>query len=255
MGKLDDKVAIVTGAGSGIGRSTACLFASEGARVIVADIKGEEQAAKQIGDQAVAVHVDVAESADVQAMVEVARTRFGRLDVLFNNAGIGHPQEPIHEFSEEEFDRIVAVDLKGAFLVLKYCIPLMLESGGGSIINAGSDAGLIGIPGQAAYCASKAGVAQLTRVAALEYARKNIRVNATCPGVIETGLIAPALEATPGLREHLREMQPIGRIGNPEEVAAVVLFLASDASSFVTGALWTVDGGQVAAPYGVHVPQ
>jgi len=255
MGRLENKVAIVTGAGSGIGKATARLFASEGARVVVADIKGAEQTAQQIGAPAVAVQVDVTKSAEVKAMVEVARSRFGRLDVLFNNAGVGHAVAPVHEFAEEEFDRVLAVNLKGAFLVLKYCIPLMLESGGGSVINAGSDAGLAGIPGQLAYCASKAGLAQLTRVAALDYARKNIRVNATCPGVIETEMLAPAMQANPALRAHLCGMQPIGRIGNPAEVAAVVLFLASDDSSYVTGALWPVDGGQIASPYGVHVPE
>ena len=254
MGRLENKIAIVTGAGSGIGRATARLFAAEGAHVVLADIKGHEDTAREIGERAVPVRVDVSQSADVKGMADLARARFGRLDVLFNNAGIGHALHPAHEFPEEDFDRIIAVNLRGAFLVLKYCIPLMLESGGGSIINAGSDAGLAGVPGQLAYCASKAGLAQLTRVTALDYARKNIRVNATCPGVIETGLIAPAIAATPGLRQHLCDMQPVGRIGQAEEVAAVVLFLASDESSYVTGALWSVDGGQLAAPYGVHVP-
>lgn len=260
MGKLDGKVAIVTGAGSGIGRVTSLLFAQEGAWVIAADINGsEEQVAREIGDAAIAVRTDVTKPEQVEAMAAVARERFGRLDVLFNNAGIAGdarlgPASPIHQCSLEQFDRILDVNLRAVFLVMRACIPLMLESGGGSIINAGSIMGLVGSPNSPAYCASKAGVHLLTRVAALEYAAHNIRVNATAPGVVETQLTGPYLATAQG-KERMTAMHPLGRTGTPEEIARVVLFLASDDASFVTGAIWPIDGGHTASGFGVQLPR
>ncbi len=246
MGRLDNKVAIVTGAGSGIGKASAALFASEGATVIVADVTGaEERAASEIGGSAIAVHADVSEASDVRALVETARSRLGRLDVLFNNAGIEGEQAATADCSEENFDRVIGVNLRGVFLGLKFGIPAMLANGGGSIINMASVAGLVGFAGLPAYCASKGGVIQLTKAAALEYATRNVRINAICPGVIHTPMvdrIAPTAEA----REQFAQIEPVGRMGRPEEVAALALFLASDESSFVTGSALPVDGGFLA---------
>jgi len=247
MGKLDNKVAIVTGAGSGIGKATALLFAREGARVIVADHSGaEEETAREIGDAALAVRVDVSRSADVRAMIAAAGGRFGRLDILFNNAGIEGAQAPTADCSEENFDRVIAVNLKGVFLGMKYALPAMLASGGGAIINNASVAGLVGFPGIPAYCASKGGVIQLTKTAALEYATQGIRVNAICPGVIWTPMVARLTGDSAEARAQFAQLEPVGRMGQPEEVAALALFLAGDESSFVTGAALPVDGGFVA---------
>jgi NAD(P)-dependent dehydrogenase (short-subunit alcohol dehydrogenase family) len=247
MGKLDGKVAIVTGAGSGIGKATALLFAREGARVVVADITGaEEETAREIGDAALAVRADVSRSADVQAMITAATDRFGRLDILFNNAGIEGAQAPTADSDEGNFDRVIAVNLKGVYLGMKYAIPTMLAGGGGSIINNASVAGLIGFPGIPAYCASKGGVIQLTKTAALEYATQGIRVNAICPGVIWTPMVARFTGASEEARAQFAQLEPVGRMGQPEEVAALVLFLAADESSFVTGTALPVDGGFVA---------
>lgn len=247
MGKLDGKVAIVTGAGSGIGKATALLFAREGARVVVADHSGaEDETAREIGDAALAVHADVSRSADVQAMITAATDRFGRLDILFNNAGTEGAQGATTDSSEEEFDRVIAVNLKGVYLGMKYAIPAMLAGGGGSIINNASIAGLVGFPGAGAYCASKGGVIQLTKVAALEYATQGLRVNAVCPGVIWTPMVARAAGESEEARAQFAQMEPVGRMGQPEEVAALVLFLAADESSFVTGTALPVDGGFVA---------
>ena len=247
MGKLDNKVAIVTGAGSGIGKATGLLFAREGARVIVADHSGaEEETAREIGDAALAVRVDVSRSADVRAMIAAAGGRFGRLDILFNNAGIEGAQAPTADCSEENFDRVIAVNLKGVFLGMKYALPAMLASGGGAIINNASVAGLVGFPGIPAYCASKGGVIQLTKTAALEYATQGIRVNAICPGVIWTPMVARLTGDSAEARAQFAQLEPVGRMGQPEEVAALALFLAGDESSFVTGAALPVDGGFVA---------
>ena len=259
MGKLDGKVAIVTGAGSGIGRATSLLFAKEGARVIVADVNGsEQQVAREIGDAAVPVRVDVTKPEQVEAMAAAAKSHFGGLHVLFNNAGIAGDARlgavsPIHECTLEQFDRIIDVNLRAVFLVIRACIPLMLAGGGGSIINAGSIMGLVGSPNSPAYGASKAGVHLLTRVAALEYAASNIRVNATAPGVIETQLTNPYLATAQG-KERMTAMHPLGRTGTPEEIASVVLFLASDDASFVTGAIWPIDGGHTASGFSVQLP-
>ena len=246
MGRLQGKVAIITGAGSGIGKATALLFAREGAKVVCADIKDADQTAGEIGDNALAVTADVSKSADVQAMVKAATSRFGRLDVIFNNAGIEGEQAPTADASEENFDRVIAINLKGVFLGMKYAIPAMLENGGGSIINNASVAGLVGFPNIPAYCASKGGVVQLSKTAALEYATQGIRVNAICPGVIWTPMVERFTGGTEEARAQFAAIEPVGRMGTADEVAAMALFLASDESSFVTGAAMPVDGGFVA---------
>ena len=246
MGRLENKIAIVTGAGSGIGRATALRFAAEGAKVIVADVTGaEDETAKIIGASAVAIHADVSKSSNVRAMIDAARTRFSRLDVIFNIAGIEGEQASTADCSEENFDRVISVNLRGVFLGMKYAIPLMIERGRGSIINNASVAGLVGFPGLPAYCASKGGVIQLTKTAALEYAMQSIRVNAICPGVIWTPMVQ-RLAVSAEAEAAFREMEPVGRFGTPDDIASMALFLASDESSFVTGAALPVDGGFIA---------
>ena len=243
--RLNGKVAVVTGAGSGIGRAVALAFAAEGASVVCADRNGsEERTASDIGGHALGVRVDVARAAEVAGMVELAEQRFGRLDVLVNNAGFGGPRGPVTELSEETFDRVVAVNLKGVFLGVKHGIAAMLRAGGGSVVNVASASGLVGWKGLAAYSAAKAGVVQLTKSAALDFATQNIRVNAVCPGMTWTGLAHGGDEGEPP--PDLIPPQPMKRWGRPGELAATVLFLASDESSFVTGVALPVDGGYVA---------
>lgn len=244
-GRLAGKVAVVTGAGSGIGWATARRFAAEGARVVCADNSGRERdVAALIGDAAIAVHVDVADASGVERMIGTAVESFGRLDVLCNNAGFGGPHLPLPEVSEDLFDRLVAVNLKGVFLGMKYAIPVMRAGGGGSIVNTASAVALVGWKGLAVYSATKAGVVQMTKSAALDVADSGVRINAICPGMTWTGLAGAEPGSEPPSGEQLPT--PMKRWGRPEELAAVALFLASDEASFVTGAAFPADGGLAA---------
>lgn len=245
------KVALVTGASSGIGRATALAFAREGADVVVADVLEEagRQTAQLVeaeGVRALFVVCDVARDHDVRSMIGRAVETFGRIDCAFNNAGIEGEQAPTADCTEENWDRVVAVNLKGVWLCMKYEIPEMLKQGGGAIVNCSSIAGLVGFTGIPAYVASKHAVVGLTRTAALELAKSNIRVNAVCPGVIQTPMIERFTHGEAQIQQQLIAGEPVGRAGRPEEVADVVLWLCSGASSFVTGQPIAVDGGWVA---------
>jgi NAD(P)-dependent dehydrogenase (short-subunit alcohol dehydrogenase family) len=253
VGLLDGKIALITGAGSGIGRATALAFAREGARVAVADVSEEwanESASlvNSAGGEAHAYVCDVAVERDVDALVTNAVQHFGRLDCAFNNAGIegGPPGTRLHEYSSETFDRVVDVDLKGVWLCMRYEIAAMLAQGdGGAIVNTSSIAGLVG-GGTAGYVASKHGVIGLTRRAAVEYGRDRIRVNAVCPGSIRTPMLERLFRAAPEREAANLEQTPLRRFGAPEEVAEAVVWLCSDRASFVTGHPLVVDGGWVA---------
>jgi len=249
MARLKDKVAIITGGGSGIGRATCLLFARERAKVVVADYiaDGGNETVRQISTadgQAVFVQADVSKSADVRNMIGAAVRNYGRVDILFNNAGIEGPSTKLANLKEEDWDRVIAIDLTSVYLGMKYVIPEMIKQGGGVIISTASVAGLVGFQGSGAYAAAKAGVINLTRLAALEYADKNIRVNCICPGVIETPMVERVMGGRP--RERVVRSEPIGRLGRPEDIANAALFLASDESSFATGAPFIIDGGYVA---------
>jgi NAD(P)-dependent dehydrogenase (short-subunit alcohol dehydrogenase family) len=251
--RLANKVAIITGAASGIGREAALLFAREGACVTVADLadKTGERLVAEIqagGGQALYRHTDVSRAADVEALVRAAEEAFGRVDVLYNNAGI-FPDEDgsVTETSAAVWDRVMNVNLKGVFLGCKYGIPALLRAGGGSIINVASFVALMGAAApQIAYTASKGGVLSMTREIAVEFARRNIRANALCPGPVETPLLA-ALLSDPARRQRRLVHIPPGRLARPQEIAQAALFLASDDSSYVNGATFVVDGGITAA--------
>jgi NAD(P)-dependent dehydrogenase (short-subunit alcohol dehydrogenase family) len=234
-----------------MGRATALLFAREGAKVVVADVQDEAArgtvgAIKQDKGEAVFVHADVSKAKDVGDMIKTAVRNYGKLDVLFNNAGIEGAIANTADYAEDDFDRVISINLKGEWLGMKYGIPEMLKNGGGSIINMASVAGLVGFAGLSAYCASKGGVVQLTKTAALEYAKQGIRVNAIAPGVIHTPMVGRLVSGQPEMEKGLLQGEPVGRLGEPEEIASVALFLASDESSFVTGHVLVADGGWIA---------
>jgi NAD(P)-dependent dehydrogenase (short-subunit alcohol dehydrogenase family) len=243
---FEGKVVLVTGAAGGIGRATAVAFGRRGALVVIADVADLAATAAEVrgaGAEVLAVTCDVSRDDDVRALVARAVERFGRLDCAYNNAGIEGEPAATHECSEENWDRTLAVNLKGVWLCLRHEIPQMLKQGGGTIVNCASVAGLVGIAGLPAYEASKHGVVGLTRTAALETVKQNIRINAVCPGAILTPMLERFMASSPEARATVVASEPIGRIGKPEEIAECVLWLCSDASSFVTGQALAADGG------------
>lgn len=239
--RLKDKVAIVTGASSGIGTATVIRFVQEGAKVIAAGRSGKQfELQEAYPDSVVAVTCEVTDPVQVEAMVKTCQERFGRLDIIFNNAGITGKVGRVHEYRIEDWDYVQDTNLKSAFLLMRAGIPLMLAQGGGSIINCGSVECFMTAPGSSAYPVSKGGMLMLTRQAAADYFKDNIRVNIVCPGCVDT----PILDGAPVGRDVLATYIPIGRLGTPEEIAPFVAYLASDESSFVTGASFIMDGGQ-----------
>lgn len=244
-GRLQDKVCVITGAGSGMGRAMAQVFAREGAKLVLADISGnQDEVAQAVGGGAIAVSCDVADEDQVQAMIHTAEQHFGRLDVLCNNAGFGGGMAPLHQQTAEHWDRIHAVNIRGVFLGMKYGITSMLKTGGGAIVNTGSASAVVGWKHHSVYAAAKAGVHQLTKIAALDYSDRNIRANAIAPGTMWTGLVSAS-------QEHAQPPQgfptlagiPMGRWGLAEDIANAALFLASDEAAYVTGVILPVDGG------------
>ena len=255
-GSLEGKAALVTGGGSGLGRATALAFARAGARVVVADVDtaGGAETVRQVvaaGGEALFVQTDVGQAVEVEALVRETVAAYSRLDCAFNNAGVSTPQAGggglIHEHPEETWDRVIGVNLKGVWLCLKYEISQMRRQGGGAIVNTASIYGLVGSGwGGSAYAASKHGVVGLTKAAALENAQEGIRVNAVCPGFIETPMTHQVLAQRPEQEAQMIAAHPLGRLGQPNEVAETVVWLCSPAASFVTGHALPVDGGYVA---------
>ncbi len=251
--RLQGKVSLITGAATGIGEASALLFAEEGAKIVVADVKATEgletvDKIKEFGGQAIFVEADVARSEDVRRMIEKTVKNFGKLDVLFNNAGISI-HKSIQETTEEDWDRVIDTNLKGVFLGCKYAVPQMLKQGEGTILNTASEVGLVGANNLVAYCASKGGVIQFTKALSLDLAAKNIRVNSLCPGITMTPLLKSSIVNSPdpeARKRFLESSAPISRIAEPEEIAKGALFLASNESSFMTGAALVIDGGWTA---------
>lgn len=245
MARLANKVAVITGAGSGVGRATAERFAREGAKVVCADIGGnEEPVAAGIGAAALAVRTDLAREDHIRAMIEAAENRFGKLDILVNNAGYGGGMKPLHEQTGAHWDWVHSVNIRAVFLGMKYGIAAMLRGGGGAVVNVGSASGFIGRKHHSVYGAAKSGVNQLTKAAALDYARHNIRVNAVLPGTVWTGLVPQSKEhpePPPGASRPAGI--PVDRWGRAHEIANAILFMASDEAAYITGALLPVDGG------------
>jgi len=250
QGQFQGKVAFVTGAASGIGRAAALAFARERASVVGADVseQGNQETVRMIeaqGGRALAVRCDVTRGADVKAALAKTVEAFGRLDFAFNNAGI-EPKKPAPtaDYDEGEWDRIFAINLRGVFLCMKHEIPLIVKQGGGAIVNTSSGAGIIGIKGSPAYTAAKHGLLGLTKAAALDYAAQNLRINAVCPGYIETPMMDRFTGGTPEGRAKVVAEEPVGRMGKPEEIAAAVVWLCSDAAAFMIGHALVIDGGQ-----------
>lgn len=252
--KLVDKVALVTGASSGIGRATAIAFAREGAKVVLAS-RNQESTLETLrmieasGGEGIFVKTDVSVAADVENLIQKTLQTYGRLDCAFNNAGVSGPVGAVFHLTEQEFQQVMDVNLKGVWLCMKYELPAMLAGGGGSIANMSSIAGLMGTVGTTAYTASKHGVIGLTKVAALEYAKANVRVNVVCPSVIDNTVMVEQIKLSqPDVYHYLLGTHPVGRIGQPEEVANAVVWLCSQEASFVTGVTFPVDGGVAAGP-------
>ncbi len=248
-GQFEGKVALVTGASSGIGRASALAFAGRGAKVVIGDVavkRGEETVdmVKEIGGDALWVKTDVSQAVEVEAMVNKAVETYGRLDFAFNNAGILRGGL-IHEYTEENWNRVIDVNLKGIWLCLKYEIPQMLKQGGGAIVNTSSSGGLVGLTSDPVYSASKHGVVGLTKSAALQYAKEGIRINALCPGPTLSPPMQMLIERQPEMEPELISKEPMGRWGDPKEIAEAAVWLCSDAASFVTGHAMSVDGGSV----------
>jgi NAD(P)-dependent dehydrogenase (short-subunit alcohol dehydrogenase family) len=256
MGALDKKIAIITGAASGMGKAASILFAREGANVALADlnVKDGEAVAKlasESGNRCVFQRTDVSNEEDIKALVACAISNFGGLDIMFNNAGIGGAVGPLEDIKVEDWDRTQAVCLRGVFLGIKHAVAPMRARGGGAIVSTASIAGVWGYPGLHAYCAAKAGVVNLTRSAALEFAADGIRVNCIAPGGVSTPIVYGGLANKDAVEAGLAKAQPIPRAGQPGDIANAALFLASDASGFITGHTLIVDGGAVSGPAGM----
>lgn len=248
--RLQNKIAVITGSGGAIGSVTAKRFAREGAKVVITDInvEGGQKTVKDIqagGGEAIFIEADITKVSECQKMIRMTVDTFGRVDVLFNNAGI-ELFKPMHEYTEEDYDRVVDVSLKGSFFCIRYVLPEMMKNGGGSIINMGSVAGLTGHIKIPSYCAAKGALVNLTRYVALDYARYHIRCNCLCPGVVATEMMKRTIEIDPDLVKKIIDQHPMGRAAEPEEIANAAVFLASDESAFITGISLPVDGGYLA---------
>ena len=254
--QFDGKVALVTGGSAGIGKATALQFAREGARVVIAArrVDAGEQTVSEIrdaGGEAIFVRTDVSRTEDVKNMVAAAVSTYGRLDYAFNSAGIVLDRGRTHEHTLEDWDETIGINLKGLWLCVKYEVVVMLEQGGGAIVNDASTSGLVGGMDRMAYRVSKAGVIMISRTAAMEYARQGIRVNCVCPGAIRTATFDRMIAGDPGLLERASAQEEMGRVGQPEEVAECVVWLCSDAASFVNGHAMPIDGGFMAGRLGL----